>query len=477
MATIFTDISTTMHLRFRAPCKFSRVERGLARCFERDGGRTVRFDISRGEFVAAELPDFDVNASFIEDVTDWNFSTERPNFSQRFALILFHLKSAGITALPLFRTPVKQSGLAHGLAWHLAQLFTFIPYERRLALARQIGIFSNYDLRTNFEWWLKERGYKTQFGWEEQRGFDPPKVEFTAGDVLVLAGASWCHIDFPALARLKQRGGLKIVGLIYDLLPIDNPALVTVDQRNRYIDYVRSMAKTCDVLITPSREIANAVIDFFGRNVATNTSRIVPISLCPGITISASTVPSARITELRLHERSFVLAVSSIRIRKGQLWAFGLWKKVWSRFGARAPVLIFAGEVPEPAASKCFFDEDLLWEAAVNLLRGPSDEELAWLYKNALFTLYPSIEGGLGMPIMEALSYGKYCLCGDAPSLKEAGQGITFNAGLDNAQWLREILRLIEEPEHLAAMNKLVAHAYRSRSWDDVAHEIERLLT
>lgn len=477
MATIFIDISTTLHLRFRPPCKFTRVERGLAHCFAQRGGRTVRFDTSRKEFVAVELPAFDVHTAFEEEIPNWDFPTDRPNLFQRFALMLFHLKRIGIATLQLFRTPAKHSRFAHGLAWHLAQLFTVIPDKRRLAMARQIGVFSDHDLRRNFEWWLKECGYETQFCSEERLAFNPPSVEFASGDILVLAGASWCHIDFPALALLKQQHGLKVIGFLYDLLPIDNPALVSVDQRNRYIDYVRSMAKTCDVLLTPSCDVAKAVTSFLDRSGAVNTSRIVPIPLCPGITIPPSAIPSARIAELRLHERPFVLAVSSIRFRKGQLWAIGLWKKVWSHRGERAPVLIFAGDVSEPALLHYFSQEQPLWGSAISLLRGPSDEDLAWLYKNALFTLYPSPEGGLGMPILEALSYGKFCLCGDAPSLMEAGQGVTFNAGLDEAQWLDEILRLIDDPAHLAAMNKLVARTYSNRSWEDVAHAIECQLT
>lgn len=62
------------------------------------------------------------------------------------------------------------------------------------------------------------------------------------------------------------------------------------------------------------------------------------------------------------------------------------------------------------------------------------DEELAWLYENCLFTVFPSEAEGWGLPISEALDRGKYCLASDNTSLKEAGEGLVFHASLQDRQ-------------------------------------------
>lgn len=50
-----------------------------------------------------------------------------------------------------------------------------------------------------------------------------------------------------------------------------------------------------------------------------------------------------------------------------------------------------------------------------------SDEQLIWLYRNALAFIYVSYYEGFGLPILEALSVGKAVICADAASMPEVG--------------------------------------------------------
>jgi glycosyltransferase involved in cell wall biosynthesis len=46
----------------------------------------------------------------------------------------------------------------------------------------------------------------------------------------------------------------------------------------------------------------------------------------------------------------------------------------------------------------------------VTLLHHVSDNDLAVLYQKSLFTLYPSLYEGWGLPVAESLAYGKVCI-------------------------------------------------------------------
>jgi glycosyltransferase involved in cell wall biosynthesis len=471
MPAMLVDITTTLSMCAGAPNKYTRVEEGLAAAVLEKGGRAVRFDRSRNAFVCAQLPVRDEKKSFKnrELAGDFRSSQENAGLGKRFesSVVCWLIVAASALRLPLSK------GTRHGLAWRLAQIAKFMPYERRVVLAQRLGVFADRDMLTNFEHWLKERGAARGPSWSKiESASGASVVTFAEGDQLVLAGAGWCYLDFHVLESLKARCKIRVVGVIYDLMPIDSPALVTVEERHRYAAYLRNMAQYCDALVTPSDHIAQTLAEYLAQQGARSDVRIATLRLCAGLARNAPTIPPPRIADLRLAERHFALVVSAIRFRKGQIWLAGLWEKIHRRFGARAPVLIFAG-TPLGAGflTPCHAEQDIDC-AHGNLLIGPSDEELAWLYRNASFTLYPASESSLGMPIMESAVYGKYCLCGDAPSLVEASAGCAFHAGRDETLWIEEIARLIDDPTYLAAKSAAVTPA---RAWRDVVEEMRRL--
>ncbi|HMB08316.1 MAG TPA: glycosyltransferase, partial [Isosphaeraceae bacterium] len=76
------------------------------------------------------------------------------------------------------------------------------------------------------------------------------------------------------------------------------------------------------------------------------------------------------------------------------------------------------------------------------------DAELAWLYRNCLFTVFPSLYEGWGLPVVESLALGKPCICSTAPAVVEASQGMaTALDPLDLPAWVAAVERLWLDPE------------------------------
>jgi glycosyltransferase involved in cell wall biosynthesis len=57
----------------------------------------------------------------------------------------------------------------------------------------------------------------------------------------------------------------------------------------------------------------------------------------------------------------------------------------------------------------------------VTLLGGISHEEKIWMYENCEAFLYPSLFEGFGLPVIEAMQFGKAVFCSQETSLKEIG--------------------------------------------------------
>src|SRR4030042_2824557 len=58
----------------------------------------------------------------------------------------------------------------------------------------------------------------------------------------------------------------------------------------------------------------------------------------------------------------------------------------------------------------------------IQFILHPTDQQLAGLYKNAEYLLFPSLEEGFGLPGLEAMALGCPVICSDLPVFKEIYQ-------------------------------------------------------
>ena len=109
---------------------------------------------------------------------------------------------------------------------------------------------------------------------------------------------------------------------------------------------------------------------------------------------------------------------------------------------------------------------------SILLLHHIGDESLAWLYDNCLFTVYPSLYEGWGLPVSESLAYGKYCLTSSTSSLPEAGAGFTGLIDPNDLQaWEQAIFNLIDDPNELSRRENKIRNGYRPITWQSTADD------
>jgi len=171
----------------------------------------------------------------------------------------------------------------------------------------------------------------------------------------------------------------------------------------------------------------------------------------------------------------FVLFVSTIEIRKNHRLLVRVWQRLLERHGADAvPVLVFVGQVG-------WLVDDLLAELATSHylggkiahMPGLSDAELRQAYQSCLFTVFPSLSEGWGLPVAESLVRGKFCVASNATSIPEVGGDfIDYFDPTDDDDALAKIERVLLEPGYLAAREARLRAEYRPRTWADCAHQL-----
>lgn len=345
------------------------------------------------------------------------------------------------------------------------------PDERR-AMAARLRLGEDADRLGHFIDVLVEARDE---GGKGSRG----RVEFARGASLLLLGIWWNRKPFDAVAELKHANGLRFIGMVHDLLPIRRPEFFTDEVgRERFTSYLDRLVEHTDAFCANSVFVARDV-EAYIRERGAPARPVRPIALCSELKQRTTPTLTASLQRSGLEPEKFVVFVSTLNPRKNHVAAYQLWRRVVEELGEAAPTLVFAGQRGwrHEDMLRVMSRDPLMWNRRLRFVEGPTDEELAWLYANCAFTIFPSLFEGWGLPIIESLSFGKYCLAADNTSLPEAGQGLSFHADpLDGAAWLAEIRRLVGEPGYRETVEARIRERFVARGWSDVGAEMRALI-
>lgn len=106
----------------------------------------------------------------------------------------------------------------------------------------------------------------------------------------------------------------------------------------------------------------------------------------------------------------------------------------------------------------------------IRILNHVTDADLVHLYRNAYFTVYPSLYEGWGLPVAESLAYGKFCLASNSASIPEVGGNlIEYLDPWDVPKWAERLLWYIEHPTELVDAEQRIRTQFKPASWAECA--------
>jgi glycosyltransferase involved in cell wall biosynthesis len=290
------------------------------------------------------------------------------------------------------------------------------------------------------------------------------------GDIIVSLGAAWGVPHYMKhIAQAKRRYGIKFSILIHDLIPIEYESFVDQQHVIQFRKWLEEAIPVADVVLTTSKHSRNALIKL-AAVTEWSLPRVEVVQPGSGL----NNLLAETETKISL-PRLYVLFVSTIEIRKNHRLLVKVWRQLLERHGADAvPALIFVGQIG-------WLVDDLLAELTASdylggkivLLPGLSDAELRQAYRASLFTVFPSLCEGWGLPIAESLMHGKFCVASDCTSIPEVGGDlIDYFDPSNEADALAKIERLLLDPGYLKAREARLRAEYRPRTWADCVHAL-----
>jgi len=172
------------------------------------------------------------------------------------------------------------------------------------------------------------------------------------------------------------------------------------------------------------------------------TTRHRLVSLDPALGDRVIVVPNGTATEItesastRLREldgRSFALVVGDLSPRKNLSVLLDIWDEVWAATGWTLAVVGPDGWRSRGTRRRL----ERLVRAGQAVRPGRvSDAELRWCYEHAETLLYPSLEEGFGLPVVEALALGTPVIATTDAAVVEVGAGVPRHVDpRDRAGW------------------------------------------
>lgn len=293
------------------------------------------------------------------------------------------------------------------------------------------------------------------------------------------AGRTWlCITETVAadvLARARRAAhaqGLRVAAIFYDAIPVLHPELVPdVMIRDNHADYMRELAG-CDVVLPISRYSGQCLERFWNEQGVPATAvapvllagSIGPAAVAPIHSSADRTVELLFVSTLeprKNHERLLAACVALKQRRPDLRWRLRLVGNSYA--GAEdlaARIVATCREHPE-----------------IDYLGIVDDAELTRLYRQADFTVYPSVVEGFGLPIVESLAFGKPCLCADTGVMAElAADGGCLTVDVTDVSALSAALESLITDRALRATLAQQACRRRVRTWEAYASDFTATL-
>ncbi len=300
-------------------------------------------------------------------------------------------------------------------------------------------------------------------------------ADIVAGDWLFVPEVTHItsHKMDPTLDVITEarRLGLATAFIFYDAIPLKRPEMQDVAERHR--NYMQSLL-LADLIIPISKYSGKEILAYFCEHEMANKSslpEIVPISL-PGETDKRKRKTKASDGQ----SQKMILSVGTIEPRKKQLELVQAFQKFcdtnqnsddWS--------LVLVGNL-HPDVAKGIIDATKK-NKKIKYLGYCEEDKLNELYDNCSFTVFPSVEEGFGLPILESLWNGKPCICASFGAMGEVAiGGGCYTVDKCDVECLEQAISRLTTDKDLLLYLEKQALERPITSWKDYGKSISDLL-
>lgn len=301
--------------------------------------------------------------------------------------------------------------------------------------------------------------------------------EFEEDSIFFELNSSWHTLPNRSwlLPRLKNRH-IRIVCLIYDLIPIKFPQYMVGQTLVRFMEFLTAHMIYADDIIVTADAVKDDLETLFGQLGLTPKS-VTKVRLGADFSAGGQSADAGEVSPdiKRIAEgRKFLLSVGTVEPRKNQKLLIDAYEAQLADMGLD---LVIVGRIG--------WDMDELMERiksnpnygrGLHVLSGVDDADLKYLYSKAFMVVFPSFTEGYGLPTIESLINGVPVACSDIGVMREVGGDFADYFDPHDADSLCAAVRkYADDPARYDSWKKHIIEDYKPPVWADTAAAFEKL--
>lgn len=307
--------------------------------------------------------------------------------------------------------------------------------------------------------------------------------EFSPEATLINFGASWQYANyFLAVRNAKCRSNIRYVAFVHDCIPLVYPDLCAEGVPTQYKAWLIEVSECACFLLANSNN-TKLDVEKYARLEGCELPPVQVIYLNARFHLrkdkqeadQAGQVTSSTLRLYGLAAEKFVLLVSTIEPRKNHATVFEAWIRLVEMGSVKpVPKLVCVGKRGwKEGAIVAALERHPLLKQHVLLLTAVPDQHLSILYASCLFTVFPSLYEGWGLPVSEALSFSKVPIVSDVASHREAaGEFGIYFAPESSEELYSRVTELANSPSQREMGERAIAAEAPLRSWGDIAQQV-----
>jgi glycosyltransferase involved in cell wall biosynthesis len=290
------------------------------------------------------------------------------------------------------------------------------------------------------------------------------------GEHIFFTGLVWTPTFTNLFNHLAQEK-IEFSVLVFDIIPIESPDLVGEMAHRSFAEWLATTLTTASVVFVSSRLVKDQILRWStlsGLSIKGEVA-IIPFGLRRiDEALSREQLAKDPLTA-KVHQGGFVLSVGTIDTRKNQIFLCKIWKKLAETVAFdNLPQLVLAGRDDLKITQGAPEFAGLVHAGKILALEGLPDRHLAGLYHACLFTAFPSISEGYGLPVAESLHYGKLCLSSSLPAIREHARDLVWYFSSDDLEEAVDLFaRAIQEPEKRNAAELRISREFSPPKWKE----------
>jgi len=305
---------------------------------------------------------------------------------------------------------------------------------------------------------------------------------FEEKSVVFMMGSSWMQNQgyVYSLLHTCKCNQLKLAFVSADIIPVKFPEWMPPGYNSRFLPHLKLLLEHLDFIFAISEHTKKDLLEFV-KQESLKVPEIKVFRLGDVILESYDSFGTGKESQELLKQLTpgnFVLNVGAIHYRKNAHLLYNIWMRLVEDIGyEKLPKLVIVGGFSWNSDNFANLLEHSKLKEKILVLKGINDEELSWLYRNCMFTAYPSLYEGWGLPVAESLRYGKFCIASKISSVPEIAPDLTkLIDPLDAMEWYNTIKFYITSQKARQSAEQKIRERYIPTTWSDTATQIKSLL-